>query len=122
MKAPAEDLERRRPVWDALSAVFLDAEIDDAWRAQIVETLRSSGYSDAELEQILWGELCPVLHLNLLSVAGEGAGFDMDDVEQRILTHPAGRIRQWLSYVQGGSIARHDWRRIKQAMSLGRAS
>jgi hypothetical protein len=119
MKPPAEDLERRRPVWEALSAVFLDTEIDDAWRARIVDTLRSSGYSETELECILWRELCPVLHANFLSAAGTWTGFDMSEVERRILTKPAGRFRQWLSYVAGGNTARYDWRRIRKALAAG---
>lgn len=122
MKPAAEDLERRRPVWEALSSIFLDTEITDAWRAQIANTLRSSGYSDAELEQILWGELCPVLYVNVLSVAGEWAGFDMDYLQRRILTKPAGRLRQWLAYINGGNIVQHDWKRIKDAMAVRRAT
>jgi hypothetical protein len=117
MKPPAEELERRRPVWEAISSIFLDTEIDDAWREQIVETLRSSGYSESELESILWTELCPVLHANLLSVAGEWAGFDMEWVEHRIVSCPAGRIRQWMAYFTGGNIARHAWRQIKESLA-----
>src|SRR5437762_9216335 len=110
MKPPIEELERRRPVWDALSAVFLDTEVDEAWRAEIAAVLRCSGYSESELDSILWRELCPVLHVNLLSVAGEWAGFDMEHVEQRILSRREGWLRQWLSYINGGNIARHDWK------------
>jgi hypothetical protein len=58
----------------------------------------------------------------LLTVAGEWAGFDMGYVEQRILAKPAGRLRQWLSYIQGGNIAWDDWRRIKEAMVVRRAT
>lgn len=122
MKPPSEELERRRPVWEAISAIFLDTEIDDAWREQIVNTLRSSGYSESELDNILWAELCPVLHTNLLSFAGEWAGFDMEYVEQSILSRPAGRIRQWTAYINGGNIARHAWRRIKESMAARRAT
>ena len=122
MKPPADELERRRPVWEAISAIFLDTEIDDAWREQIVNTLHSSGYTESELDRILWAELCPVLHVNLLSVAGEWAGFDMDYVEQRIISRPAGRVRQWLAYVNGGNIARNAWRKIKESMAVRRAT
>jgi len=121
MKPPAEDLERRRPVWKALSAVFIDTEIDEAWRDEIADCLRSSGYSASELESILWGELCPVLHVNLLSFVGEWTGFDMGFVERRILDKPAGRFRRWLSYLRGGKIARHEWKRIKQVMAVKHA-
>jgi hypothetical protein len=121
MQPPAEDLERRRPVWEALAAVFLDTEIDDEWRAEIVATLCASGYSTAELERILWDELCPVLHNNLLSVAGEWDGFDMGVVAERILTRPTGWRRRWLAYIAGGRLARHEWQRIREAMEAVRA-
>ena len=122
MKPPADDLERRRPVWAALSAVFFDTEIDGAWRAEIAETLRASGYSESELERILWGELCPVLHVNLLSVAGEWSGFDLAYVERRVLARPAGWFRRWFSYFNGGNLARDEWRRIKGAMVARRGT
>jgi hypothetical protein len=120
MKPPSEELERRRPVWEALSAIFLDNEIDEAARARIADVLHLSGYTLPELESILWSELCPVLHTNLLGTAGEWSGFDVRHVEQRILAREAGRLRQWWSYLNGGHIARHEWRRIKQAMVVRR--
>jgi hypothetical protein len=122
MKHAAHDLERRRPVWEALSAVFLDTEVDEAWLAQVVETLVGSGYSEEELEEIFWGELCPVLHGNLLSMAGEWAGFDMDAVEQEILARPAGRLRRWMAWVQGGRLARPGWVRVREAVAVRRGA
>lgn len=121
MKPPAEELERRRPVWEALSSVFLDTEIEDEWLERIAGTLRASGYTASELEAILWGELCPVLYPNLLGVAGEWDGFSMGYVEQQILSPPAGRLRQRWAYFCGGSMVRPAWRRIERAMAAGRA-
>ena len=117
MNPPADEIERRRPVWEALSAFFLDTEIDDAWRAEIVSTARASGYSVEELDSILWRELCPVLHVNLLSVAGEWSGFDMTYVEQQILARPAGRVRRWWSYAARGHFARDEWQRVRAALT-----
>ena len=113
MKPAAEDLERRRPVWSAMSEFFLDTQLDPTDHLRIAEVLRASGYTLAELEQILWGELCPVLFANYLTVAGEWAGFDMDFVEQRILRHPAGCFSRWFSFLYGGNLARHDWRKVR---------
>ena len=122
MNPPAHEIERRRPVWEALSAVFLDTEIDDAWRAEIVATARASGYSVDELDAILWRELCPVLYVNLLPVAGEWSGFDMAYVEQQILAHPAGRLRQWWSYAVSGHTARDEWQRVRDALTAARTA
>lgn len=117
MKPPANELERRRPVWDAMSAVFLDTEIDDACLRQIVDTLAASGYSEAELDRIFWDEVCPQLHRNLLCVAGEWDKFDMELVEFGIVRRTPTRFRRWPSRMQGGRIARHAWLRIKQALA-----
>ena len=122
MNRPADEIERRRPVWAALSAFFLDTEIDDAARDEIIATVRASGYSVEDLDAILWRELCPVLHVSLLSVAGEWSGFDMTYVEQQILARPAGRLRQWWSYVARGHIARHEWHRVKSALNSARTA
>lgn len=120
MNPPASELQRRRPVWEAISAVFLDTEIDDRLREHIVATLLASGYSERELDHILWAELCPNLYTNLRSLAGEWAGFDMQELEHRIVSRPAGRFRQWLAYINGGHRARDAWRQIKHSMAQRR--
>ena len=117
MPPPAQDLPRRRPVWAAMSDVFLDSEIVDAWRAAIVDALVASGYSIDELRAIFWSEVCPVLHTNLQSVAGVWDGFDAASLERRILARPAGRVRRWWAAVNGGAIARREWRAIEAALA-----
>lgn len=81
-----------------MSELFLDTQLDAADHARIAMTLASSGYSVDELDQILWSEVCPVLWGNCLCVAGAWSGFDMNEVERRILSRPAGAVRRWLSY------------------------
>lgn len=85
MHAPAVDLERRRPVWAALSELFLDTALQPEDLQRLADTLASSGYSRAELEQILRREVGPVLLPNLLSAAGEWASFDLGRLEAEIL-------------------------------------
>lgn len=79
-----EDLADRRPVWEALSELFLDTDISLArkWRVGI---LASSPYSIEVLERILIDEVYPICKWNLLSVAGEWSGFDPVWLEARIL-------------------------------------
>jgi hypothetical protein len=74
----------RRPVWDALSTLFLDTDVSllREYRAQV---LAASPYSPEEIEGILTREVFPVCRWNLLSIAGEWAGFDLHWLEQRIL-------------------------------------
>lgn len=66
----SEELERRRPVWEAMSDLFLDTEV--RWSVPFV-ALRcaESGYDDETLEQIFWGEVFDEGIDNLTQVAGD---------------------------------------------------
>ena len=88
MLAPDQDLERRRPVWEALSSFFLDTELDDDQHRQIAQTIAASGYTPSDIQTILWEELYPVVESNLRNPAGEWAGFDLDWMQQQILAGP----------------------------------
>lgn len=103
-RLPADVLERRRPVWQALSGLFLDNVVDDSGLRGVARCLAESGYDWSELESIMAVEVAPVLHVNLRMVAGEWAGFDPDWLEGEILRHMgrkgyaqrAGRQREYL--------------------------
>ena len=60
LQPPSEDLERRRPAWEALSDLFLDTELQDADLPYIARVIVASGYAEAEVEQILYREVYPV--------------------------------------------------------------
>src|SRR3954451_19705279 len=94
MTPASNDLENRMPVWDALSSLFLDTDVSLSrdWRARI---LAQSPFSIAELEEILTEEVSPVCSWNLLSVAGEWAGFDPEWLRDSILRQA--ERRSWLS-------------------------
>lgn len=70
--------QRRLKVWQALSELFLDTELDDRTFAYIAQAVVDSGFSPEEIHTILWGEVFPVLEANLRSVAGEWAGWTDD--------------------------------------------
>lgn len=86
MQPSFDDLESRTPVWCALSDLFLDTDVS-LLREFTANTLAKSPYSMDELEDILRFEVYPVCKYNLLSVAGEWAGFDeqwlVDRIHQR---------------------------------------
>jgi hypothetical protein len=86
MTPPHQEVERRRPVWQALSAFFLDTDLDDEWHRHIAQVIVASGYSPAEIQTILWDEVYPVLQSNLCNLVGEPAGFDLDWMQQQILS------------------------------------
>ena len=98
-RAPAvEELARRRRVWTAWSALFLDTELQAAEHRGIARRLRDSGYTDTQLLRILKDEVAPVCIPNLLSMAGEWAGFDEDWLAERIQRHLASRpFSRWLT-------------------------
>jgi hypothetical protein len=72
------EVDRRKPVWAALSELWLDTELADGDLFRIAGAMRRSGYSVGELRDIYLYEVAPVVFPNLLSVAGEWAGFDED--------------------------------------------
>lgn len=122
MKPAIEDLEHRRPVWEALSDLFLDTDTSLArsWRVGI---LAASPYSLDELEQILIEEVYPVCHSNLFSVAGEWVGFDTQWLERSILR----RLRSPLHRLNVLSLGRltvplsSEWRHTKEGILQQRA-
>ena len=93
MSPPDQEIDRRRPVWDALSIFFLDTEVDDGHRRHIAQVISDSGYSPSEIETILWEEVFPVLQANLRDFFGEWEGFDLDWMQQQILSGPPRRTQ-----------------------------
>ncbi len=70
------NIEERKPIWKALSDLYLDNELQDYDFRHMASVIVKSPYSLEEVKQINRNEVFPVLHTNLLSVAGEWAGFD----------------------------------------------
>jgi hypothetical protein len=72
-----EELERRLPVWDAMSDAFLDTET--RWgMPRIALVLAQSGYSTEDLEAIWQYEIVPECASNLFQIAGEWTMFVVD--------------------------------------------
>lgn len=85
MSATPEELARRRPIWVALSELFLDTELSEATCRAIARDVRASEYSPEEIQRILWDEVYPVLEANLREPAGVWDGFDTTWLERQIL-------------------------------------
>ncbi|WP_442505629.1 DUF7079 family protein [Novipirellula sp. SH528] len=108
-----QDIENRRPVWRALSDLFLDTELQDHDLSCIARSLAESPYTASEIETILFREVYPVCIANLTCVAGEWAGFDDAWLEASILKHAR---RRWTlaNIVQLNRwMIRDDWNRVK---------
>lgn len=128
----ASDLARRRLVWRALSELYLDTELDDGDFVRIASQLQESGYPADQLEEILYREIHPVLHLNLISVAGEWAAFDMEWAEEVILERERrrdakkarrkmgqsrGRLALGFAFVPGKRMVRESWDEVARRLS-----
>lgn len=100
MKPAHEDLQNRKPVWEALSDLFLDTDTSLArsWRVGI---LAASPYSIEELQAILVDEVYPVCRSNLFSVAGEWAGFDPEWLESSIVRRLRSPFHRWRRFSLG---------------------
>lgn len=108
----SNDLANRMPAWEALSSLFLDTDVslDRDWRAR---TLARSPYSMAEIEEILTEEISPVCSWNLLSIAGEWAGFDPEWLRDSILWQV--KRRPWLSPLGRKRVVKsREWRATRE--------
>jgi hypothetical protein len=70
------DLARRQPVWLALSELYLDIELEAGDFQRLAGVFAASGFSWSDIQQINYDEVAPVLWQNLLSMAGEWAGWN----------------------------------------------
>ncbi|WP_210545323.1 hypothetical protein [Rhodoferax sp. PAMC 29310] len=115
----AEELAHRRPVWEALSDLFLDTDVS-LIRQWCVDILVASPCSEDELEFILIDEVYPVCKYNLLSVAGVWSGFDLQWLESRILQRASSRWKAFHSWNLGRlTVPRSmEWRATKSAIRV----
>jgi hypothetical protein len=127
MKAlDGDEIERRKPVWIALSDLWLDTELTEDDLRRIAEVMRRSGYGVEELREIYLFEVAPVVFPNLLSVAGEWAGFDEEWLVHEV-TKQAGRRSPVLRTLVRLGIGRpvltfateRHWRKLVEMLGTG---
>jgi hypothetical protein len=121
MPAVSDHLDVRIPVWTALSELYLDTDVALSYE-YIVRTLAASPYSLDALHEMLMYDVHPALYPNLMSVAGEWAGFDQDWLVERIAAvrrQPRWRRRmsQWLRF----DIDTH-WRALTPMIQAARSA
>ncbi len=78
------NIEERSPIWIALSEFYLDRELEEEDIRNIALKVIQSTYSLEEVKEINKYEVFPILKSNLLSVAGEWAGFHEEWLINRI--------------------------------------
>jgi len=85
------NIEERKPIWIALSDFYLDTELQESDFRHIAFKIIESPYSFEKVEEINKYEIFPVLQANLMSVAGEWAGFNEKWLVDRIMESLAER-------------------------------
>lgn len=111
------DIDVRRPVWSALSDMFLDTSLQPTDIARIARALAASPYSLEELDAILLREVYPACFTNMISIAGEWGGFDPDWLEARIRRGPSWSRWIWSAlFARWGTWTSRDWRKIRRAV------
>tara|TARA_R110002020_G_scaffold360232_1_gene572878 strand:- start:25 stop:789 length:765 start_codon:yes stop_codon:yes gene_type:complete len=78
------NIEERKPIWIALSDFYLDTELQESDIRHIAFKIIESPYSFEKVKEINKYEIFPVLQPNLMSVAGEWAGFNEEWLINRI--------------------------------------
>ncbi|KAG1658093.1 Antitoxin ParD [Nymphon striatum] len=113
MRFDPKTLAVRKPLWIAMSDLFLDTELQDYHFSYIARKMHESGYSLDELEQILMLEVFPVCIANLHSVAG----FDMANTSLSLGDHWEHFIKDQIStgrYGSASELVRDSLRLLEQ--------
>lgn len=114
----------RRAAWQALSALFLDTELDHQDLQRLARQLRATGLPLAELERIYRDEVAPVCHLNLRVTAGAWQALDGPALQQAIEARwaagragqPAGWWQRWRQRRQT-ALSDPDWERLRELLA-----
>ena len=113
-----EELAKRRPVWDAMSELFLDTET--RWSVpHVARRCAESGYDDEALERIFWAEVFPEGIDNLLQVAGEWAALSLD--EAALIKRANTGTIPWLTRRAHGAMVQAEWLGTREVVSWLRA-
>lgn len=106
-----EELLRRKPVWEAMSDLFLDTET--RWSVPYVaRRCAESGYDDEALERIFWGEVFPEAIPHMRQVAGEWGLLALDEAALiKRANHPS---IPWLTRRAHGWMVQHTWLATRQ--------
>ena len=121
-------IERRRPLWIALSELWLDTELFSADLERIARVMADSGLTIKALREVYLLEVAPVVSRNLLVVAGEWAGFDEEWLCSRIVSNLRDRPRltrfwAWFPLTRRATTyaTEEHWRRLIELVGEYRA-
>ena len=107
------EVERKLPVWHALSELYLDTELQAGDYENIARRLSASGLPPEELRTILENEVAPAFAANLLDVAGEWTSWSEDEVRE-IMARSDRSLppMRWLKRRLSRRHLREEWEKI----------
>jgi hypothetical protein len=122
LETDPDALARRHALWDALSELWLDNELQPRDIERIARVIAASPYTLAQVHAIHEFEVAPVVSGNLALVAGEWAYFDAAWLRERctaqtrqrdVIGH---RVRVWLRRPWVRLHTADLWRRIESRL------
>ncbi len=117
----AEEIDRRAPVWHALSELFLDTELDQSDLGVIAEKIRAAGFSADQAEEVLCREVAPVFWTNLLQVAGEWEPWSEQQVRELVCNRlqPRSWVTGWFHDLKSRrqmAVVRSEWLGVRECL------
>lgn len=108
------EIERRLPVWIALSDTFLDTELSEGRYRHIAHVIIECRFSPDDALAIYHEDVVPAFAINLLSTAGEWTGWPDDYVQDRVIEARKSRVsRALLNRIFRGYVT-GQWARISE--------
>ena len=92
-----EEIARRKPLWCAMSELYLDTETQPSTLRYIVRVIREAGYTDEEVYKIFCDDVTPVFGGNAMQVAGDWVPWGDEYVEKSVLRF-LGRPAFWRAF------------------------
>ena len=134
MTTEAIDVERRRPVWEVISDLWRDTELQDDEVEHIAEVLAESGYTEEKLHEIYAYEVAPAVWTNLFTfypiIPEVWAGFDPEWLSAEIMRgierqgrsglyglYVRCRIGRWMRTLA----VKEDWAKVLKAVESKKA-
>jgi hypothetical protein len=89
-----QHIQARLPLWEALSDLWLDTQLSDAYMEGIARVMDESGLTIDELWRVYSYEVAPVVYMNVYSFAGQWLGFSSDWLRTEIVRNLRDRPRR----------------------------
>ncbi|MBV8908513.1 MAG: hypothetical protein JO276_12535 [Sphingomonadaceae bacterium] len=114
----AIEIERKLPVWHALSELFLDTELQAGGYECIARQLSAAGFSCEELWSILELEVAQAFAFNLDDIAGEWSPWSREEVLEIMSRRAPPRPMRWFGRRRLRRHLRDEWKKIAPLLAI----